>query len=1253
MDFYQITAKEDAKKKGIYHLYPDFQVGRTTDLMVRARSFYAIWDEERGLWSTDEYDVARLVDADILRYAKEAEAEGKYYDVMQMKNFGSNVWPQFRRFMQNISDNSHTLDENLTFANQEVKKNDYVSKRLPYALESGTTEAWDELLGVLYSDSERAKIEWAIGAVVSGDAKRIQKFLVFYGPGGTGKSTVLHIIHRLFDGYVTTFDSKALGSSNGTFATEAFKNNPLVAIQHDGDLSRIDDNTKLNSIISHEYMPMNEKFKPTYTDRVNAFLFMGTNLPVKISDAKSGIIRRLIDVKPTGRTIEEERYHTLMQQITFEYGAVATKCLERYRSMGKNYYSGYRPIEMMLQTDIFYNFVEAYYDIFKSQDGISLKQAYELYKEYCGYSGIDKPVPQYRFREELRNYFEEFHDRYEVEGRMVRSYYLRFKDIEGTDIPVDNRYEIQLDGEISPFDVAYSDCKAQYANEDGTPEHYWDRVDTRLIDIDTSQLHWVQTPEGAIVLDFDLVDEDGEKDLERNLAEAAKFPPTYTELSQSGKAVHLHYLYAGDVHELDNVFDVGIEVKTLLGNQSLRRRLTRHNELPIATISSGLPKKMAKPAVIEKQTIQSEIGLRKLIEKNLRKEIHPGTKPSVDFIHHILQEAYENGLVYDVRDMRPVVMAFAARSRNHAQECIKTYQKMQFVGQELQKELTEFDTTPIVFFDVEVFPNLFVVCWKQAGPDAAVVKMVNPGPAEIEPLFNMKLVGFNNRRYDNHMLYGRFLGLTNAEIFDLSQRIIDKKERSMYGQAYDISYADVYDFSSKKQSQKKFQLELGLFHQELDLPWDKPVPEGMWGKVVDYCVNDVVTLEEVFNARHQDFVARQILADLSGLSVNNSTTNHVSRIIFGENKKPQDQFNYVDLSMDFTGYKFGPTDHGLESTYRGFVVGEGGFVYAEPGIYESVTVLDVVSMHPASIEALDLFGPYTKNFSALKEARVAIKRKDYDLASTLLDGKLRKFLVDPTEEYDIKGAEELAYALKIVINSVYGLTSARFPNPFKDIRNIDNIVAKRGALFMIDLMYEVKKRGFQVVHIKTDSIKIPNCPADLVRFISDFGKSYGYDFELETTYEKFCLVNDAVYIARSGDKWTAVGAQFAHPYVYKTLFTGEPIEFDDLCETKSVTQGVMYLDFSGTGEIDNMTHVGRVGSFVPVEEHGGDLWRVKEGKKYAVTGTKGYKWIEREIARHREAVSELRVDMQYFEELRKEAFDAIDYYGPFERFVER
>ena len=77
--------------------------------------------------------------------------------------------------------------------------------------------------------------------------------------------------------------------------------------------------------------------------RINSFLFMGTNKPVKITDAKSGIIRRLIDVKPSGNRIPNKRYNSLMQQIDFELGAIAHHCLEVYRKMGKNYYSGYKP----------------------------------------------------------------------------------------------------------------------------------------------------------------------------------------------------------------------------------------------------------------------------------------------------------------------------------------------------------------------------------------------------------------------------------------------------------------------------------------------------------------------------------------------------------------------------------------------------------------------------------------------------------------------------------------------------------------------------------------------------------------------------------------------------------------------------------------------------------------------------------------------------------------------------------------------
>jgi hypothetical protein len=432
---------------------------------------------------------------------------------------------------------------------------------------------------------------------------------------------------------------------------------------------------------------------------------------------------------------------------------------------------------------------------------------------------------------------------------------------------------------------------------------------------------------------------------------------------------------------------------------------------------------------------------------------------------------------------------------------------------------------------------------------------------------------------------------------------------------------------------------------EMDHPWDEPVPESKWPKVIDYCVNDVIATEAVFKARKQDFVARQILADLSGMTVNHTTQNHTAKIIFGEEKNPQKLFIYTDLSTEFPGYKF---DGGKESTYRGEVTGEGGYVYAEPGIYENVALLDVASMHPTSIERLNAFGPYTANFSALKSARMAIKHKDYETARKLLDGKLGKFLGDDSD------ADALSYALKIVINIVYGLTSASFTNPFRDNRNVDNIVAKRGALFMIDLKHAVQEQGFTVAHIKTDSIKIPDATPEIIKFVTDFGKKYGYDFEHEGTYDKFCLVNDAVYIAREAGKWTAVGAQFQHPYVFKTLFTNEELVFEDYCETKSVTQGAMWLDFNvdPLRQVFDLQHVGRTGSFIPVLNNGGTLLRIKDDHKYAVTGTKGYRWIEQEIAKVRLADGTLDIDMTYFEKLKREAEDAIEYYGSFKRFIE-
>lgn len=381
----------------------------------------------------------------------------------------------------------------------------------------------------------------------------------------------------------------------------------------------------------------------------------------------------------------------------------------------------------------------------------------------------------------------------------------------------------------------------------------------------------------------------------------------------------------------------------------------------------------------------------------------------------------------------------------------------------------------------------------------------------------------------------------------------------------------------------------------------------------------------------------------------------------------------MDIINAFPGYEF--VDG--KNIYRGTDVGKGGYVYAEPGMYGNIALLDVASMHPHSAINLNAFGEYTQHFKDLVDARIAIKRKDFDKARKMFGGKLAPYLDDETT------AKNLTQALKIAINSVYGLTSANFDNPFRDIRNKNNIIALRGALFMRTLQDEVQKRGFKVAHIKTDSIKIPDATPEIIEFVMDFGRQYGYEFEHEATYDRMCLVNDAVYIAKyDNGKWTATGTQFQIPYVFKKLFSKEDILFDDLCETKSVTSS-LYLDMNenlpdvynlekelnkvlknSPGDenlINNLKEeiakghnyrfIGKVGRFCPIKPGcgGGLLMREKDGKYYSATGAKGYRWLEAEIVSSLGRTDD--IDEGHFKEMADAAIDTIKKYGDYEWFV--
>ena len=1347
IDFLLISQR--CPKRGTIEVYPKFIIKKSNDLMIRGGDFYAIWMEDVGLWSTDEGDALRLIDEALDKYANDIrdKHQDDYVKVLHMWDAESGMIDRWHKYCQKqMRDSFHMLDEKIIFSNTDLKKRDYASKKLSYPLEATSTPAYDELMSTLYSPEERHKLEWAIGSIVNGDSKKIQKFMVLYGAAGTGKSTVLNIIQQLFDGYYSVFDAKSLGSSSNSFALEAFKTNPLVAIQHDGDLSHIEDNTRLNSLVSHEMMTVNEKFKSTYANQFKSFLFMGTNKPVKITDSRSGLLRRLIDVTPTGQKLPVSDYKRLVKQIPFELGGIAQHCLDIYNE-APDFYEDYIPLSMMGASNDFYNFMVDHYHIFAAENGVGLKQAWELYKNWCEDTKVPYPFSQRVFKEELRSYFDIYEDRHQFEdGTRARSYYSGFRTdrfvnpTEGKEKKKAKKQPtIIFEEGPSNFDSICSSCLAQYASEQETPSKRWANVKTVLRELDTHELHYVKVPENHIVIDFDIPDESGNKSFKKNLEEASKWPPTYAELSKSGAGIHLHYIYTGDPSKLSRVFAEHIEVKVYSGNSALRRKLTKCNNLPIATISSGLPLKGEK--MVNFDTVKSEKGLRTLVEKNLKKEIHPGTKPSIDFIFKILEDAYTGGMHYDLTDMQPAVISFAAQSSNHSDYCLKVVAKMHFKSDDISPDVVR-EEAPLVFFDVEVFPNLFLVNWKFQGKGRSVQRMINPKPAEIEELLKYRLVGFNNRRYDNHMLYARLMGYSEEQLFKLSQRIINAQKgdsgKALFGEAYNLSYTDIYDFAATKQSLKKWEIELGIHHQELGLPWDQPVPESRWIEVAEYCDNDVLATEAVFDHLTADFTARQILADLANGTVNETTNTLTGRIIFGNERKPQSQFRYRNLAEPvrtidpetkkflvdifpemmskphgkagsilpyFEGYKF---ENGI-STYKDTEVGEGGFVYAEPSIYFWVALLDIASMHPHSALAECLFGPkFTRAFYDIVYGRVNIKHEAWDIVDKMLDGKLKPYV--EMVKAGKMSSKDLAYALKIAINSVYGLTAAKFDNLFKDPRNIDNIVAKRGALFMVDLKEFVQSKGFTVAHIKTDSIKVPGATPELISEIMAFGKRYGYTFEHEATYERMCLVNDAVYIAKyadpdacktlygyspeentkHGNQWTATGKQFAVPYVFKTLFSKEPLEFRDKCETFSCSTS-LYLDMNEglpnvenlekelskleskykKGELSDTTFekesaplaeeiakghdyifIGKVGLFCPIKPGmgGGVLYREKDGKYYAAAGTTGYRWLETEMVQT--LGRESAIDESYYISLVDAAVDTIRQYGDFEEFVQ-
>lgn len=1215
MDFLDVSVKKFTSNNRTldYEVSPDFIFGDAKDLVVKGSKFYAYWNG--SFWDTKQKNLFYDIDSLLWRRARELEdgRPGLRIDVKEIRKASAGKFRLFADFCKACEASDISFNQKVLFADHKMQRRDYATTQLTYSPQEGEAVAFKELIGTLYLPKELDKILWFMGALFTNKMYKIEKFMYLYGSKGSGKGTVLKIFRMLFEDYCGTIDLKLLTSAD-QFATGQIQEVPLL-IDEDTDISHIYNDTPLLKLTSHETISVNKKFKEPYDVKFIGLLITASNQRYKVRNVDSGITRRAIVVNPSGQKVSHTRYNQLMSQIKYELPYIAHMAISRFEELGFDYYDDYFDVDMAEQTDHIFDFIRS--NAIHMQNGITLKQISELYREYLEDMGWKTDGYKATIKREALRYFDTMLKDSHVDGTRVNNYFKGFRwniafpegvvgttKADDTVVP-DNWLEFDHHNEV--FNKLAADYPAQAALRNGNPSEKWDNVVTKLSDIQTNKLHWVKVPLNHVILDFDLKDENGKKNLELNKEAASKFPPTYAEVSKSGQGIHLHYIYDGNVNELDNLVEKNIEIKVYRGKSSLRRIDKASNNLQLSHISSGLPLKEKKDREMYdqiKEITYTEKTLRNFVKRQLgmiegKEPSHPNTKPTIDFIAHEIQKAADMGLEYDITDLRHAVFMRAIRSTNNKDYCLAVFQQIPWSTMRDDEGKTEAKLTnftkiypkeELVFFDIEVYPNLFVVVWKKYHEDE-FTRWINPTPDQIEYLMTFPLVGFNNRRYDNHILYARLLGSNNMELFTQSHRIINEKnaKSGMYAAAYELSYTDIYEYSQKKQSLKRWEVDLGIKHVEMEIPWDKPVPDELVDTVVEYCVNDVDATEKLFDAIYADYVAREILATIAKGSMNATNNQLTAKFIFGDDPRPQDKFNYVHLNKLFPGYeyKFG------KSTYRGFETGEGGFVYAEPGVYSDVALLDVESMHPNSLVNMNYFGPYTQRYADLLKVRVLLKHNKIDEVKQMFDGVLAPFLDNP--EY----LKPLVTALKIVINSVYGMTSAKFDNKFKHPDNVDNIVAKRGALFMVDLKFAIEEQGYKVCHIKTDSVKVPNADEKIIQFVHDFGKQekYNYKFEHEHTYKRMALINNAVYIAQlEDDSWSPVGAEYANTYLLKRVWTKEELVDRDFFITKQ-SKGHIYLGDE---------FVGKVGSIYASKSGAECMWTEDDENFKSVTGTKGY-----------------------------------------------
>jgi len=432
----------------------------------------------------------------------------------------------------------------------------------------------------------------------------------------------------------------------------------------------------------------------------------------------------------------------------------------------------------------------------------------------------------------------------------------------------------------------------------------------------------------------------------------------------------------------------------------------------------------------------------------------------------------------------------------------------------------------LVVFDCEVYPNLFLICFKGLESQKVITISIKDKEvlsdidiATIKSIFMNKMCfGFNTRNYDIPIILYALKKMNPYQIFNLSKNIIEKSQygwQTLQSQNLKIpeswKWFDIQEVAGARSSLKLYGARLHS-NKIIELPYDPTIElnQEQINNVITYCVNDLdLTINLYERLKDQIELRAKMSIEYKENLLSKSDAQIAEKIIKSKlnisnvNIKQPESFKYIKpnfikfksdylnnllkliLDIDFILDDKGSIQLPKELEKETIVINNKKYNLGIGGLHSCEKSITYYSNDKFTIIDKDVASYYP---SIILNCNLYPKQLGEKFLKVYKDIVMRRLLAKKTKD---KVTNE---SLKIVINGSFGKLGSKYSILYSP--NLMIQVTITGQLCLLMLIEKLEENGIEVISANTDGI-VSYITNDKVKLF----EKICLDWELNTGFE--------------------------------------------------------------------------------------------------------------------------------------------------------